>query len=128
MTTKNDPNLTTPGSERRTYSRVPFNAEIVMQSGHEEWSCNLVDISLKGMLVEPPSDLDIDINNPCAVALFLGDEASIHARVKIAHTDNGHWGLEWLHIDVDSLKHLRRLLELNLKDPSLLNRELSELG
>jgi hypothetical protein len=124
----NPPNLDKSGTERRTYSRVPFSAEIVMQSGHEEWSCNLVDISLKGMLVEPPPDLDIDISKPCAVALFLGDEASIHARVKIAHSDNGHWGLEWLHIDIDSLKHLRRLLELNLKDPSLLDRELAELG
>lgn len=128
MATPNPPNLDKSGTERRTYSRIPFSAEIVMQSGHEEWSCNLIDISLKGMLVEPPSDLDIDISKPCAVALFLGEEASIHARVKIAHSDNGHWGLEWLHIDIDSLKHLRRLLELNLKDPSLLNRELAELG
>lgn len=128
MTTKNKSNLNTPDNERRSYSRVPFSAEIVMQSGHEEWSCNLIDISLKGMLVEPPSDLDIDTSKPCAVALFLGDEASIHARVKITHIENGHWGLEWLHIDVDSLKHLRRLLELNLKDSNLLNRELSELG
>jgi hypothetical protein len=128
MATINPPNTSKTGAERRTYSRIPFSAEIVMQCGHQEWSCNLVDISLKGMLVEPPSELDIDINNPCAVALFLGDDAAIHARVKIAHTNNGHWGLEWLHIDVDSLRHLRRLLELNLKDPDLLNRELSELG
>lgn len=128
MATKNNTNRDTPDNERRTYSRVPFSAEIVMQSGHEEWSCNLIDISLKGMLVEPPTDLNIDTSKPCAVALFLGDDASIHARVKITHIDNGHWGLEWLHIDVDSLKHLRRLLELNLKDSNLLNRELSELG
>ncbi len=128
MASLNPPNYDKSGTERRTYSRIPFSAEVVMQSGHEEWSCNLIDISLKGMLVEPPSELDIDISKPCAVALFLGDEASIHARVKIAHSDNGHWGLQWLHIDVDSLKHLRRLLELNLKDPSLLNRELAELG
>ena len=128
MASLNPPNTGKTDTERRSYSRTPFSAEIVMQCGHEEWSCNLLDISLKGMLVEPPSDLDIDTRNPCAVALFLGDEASIHARVKIAHINDGNWGLEWLHIDVDSLKHLRRLLELNLKDPALLNRELAELG
>lgn len=125
---KNNTNPSIPDNERRSYSRVPFSAEIVMQSGHEEWSCNLIDISLKGMLVEPPSELEVDTSKPCAVALFLGDDASIHARVIITHIDNGNWGLEWLHIDVDSLKHLRRLLELNLKDSNLLNRELSELG
>lgn len=114
--------------ERRNYSRVPFQAEVVMQSGNEEWSCNLLDISLKGMLVEPPENLDVDTDQPCAVALFLGDEASIHARVNITRSINGSWGLEWQHIDIDSLKHLRRLLELNLKDPALLDRELSDLG
>jgi hypothetical protein len=115
--------------ERRNHQRIPFQAEIIMQCGNEEWSCNLLDISLKGMLVEPPENLDIDTASPCALALFLGEETSIHARVKIAHVmDNGNWGLQWLHIDVDSLKHLRRLLELNLNDPSLLDRELAELG
>ncbi len=119
---------TKPDIERRTYSRIPFHAELIMQCGDIEWSCNLLDISLKGMLVEPPEDLDIDVNNPCGVALFLGEDAAIHSRVKIAHVINGNWGLEWLHIDVDGLKHLRRLLELNLSDPALLNRELAELG
>jgi hypothetical protein len=121
-------NQTQPNGERRNYSRVPFQAEILMQSGDEEWSCNLLDISLKGMLVEPPENLDVDTSNPCAVALFLGEDASIHARVKITHIVDGHWGLQWKHIDINSLKHLRRLLELNLNDPSLLGRELSELG
>ena len=99
-----------------------------MQCGDMEWSCNLLDISLKGMLVEPPDDLDIDINNPCALALFLGEDAAIHTRVKIAYVKDGLWGLQWLHIDVDGLQHLRRLLELNLNDPSLLERELADLG
>ena len=100
-----------------------------MQSGNEEWSSNLLDISLKGMLVEPPDNLNIDTSKPCALALFLGENASIHARVTITHRmDNGNWGLQWQHIDIDSLKHLRRLLELNQNDPSLLDRELAELG
>jgi hypothetical protein len=115
--------------ERRSHQRIPFQAEIIMQSGNEEWSCNLLDISLKGMLVEPPENLDIDTSKPCALALFLGEETAIHARVNITHVmNNGNWGLQWQHIDVDSLTHLRRLLELNLNDPSLLDRELADLG
>jgi hypothetical protein len=121
-------NHTQLNGERRNYSRVPFQAEVLMQSGDEEWSCNLLDISLKGMLVEPPENLDIDTTKPCAVALFLGEDASIHARVTITHNEKGHWGLQWKHIDINSLKHLRRLLELNLNDPALLGRELAELG
>ena len=114
-------------SERRNYNRIPFNAEIVMQCGNEEWSCNLLDISLKGMLVEPPENLDIDTTKPCGMALFLGEDVSIHARVNITHTNNGNWGLKWLQIDVNSLQHLRRLIELNTNNPAMLMRELNEL-
>jgi hypothetical protein len=115
--------------ERRINHRIPFQAELFMQCGNNEWSCNLLDISLKGMLVEPPVNLDINTRHPCALALFLGEDAVINARVKIARImNNGDWGLEWLHIDVDGLRHLRRLMELNMNDAGLLNRELVELG
>ena len=115
-------------SERRSYNRIPFNAEILMQCGHEEWSCNLLDISLKGMLVEPPENLDINMNNPCGMALFLGEDISIHARVNIIRSDDNNWGLKWLQIDANSLQNLRRLIELNTSNPAMLMRELSELG
>jgi len=115
-------------SERRSYNRIPFTAEILMQCGDEEWSCNLLDISLKGMLVEPPESLDIDISKPCGMALFLGEDISIHARVNIIRSEDGNWGLKWLQIDANSLQHLRRLIELNTNNPAMLMRELSELG
>lgn len=118
----------TQQTERRTYNRIPFVAEILMQCGNEEWSCNLLDISLKGMLVEPPENLDIDLNNPCGMALFLGENISIHARVNITRSTKGNWGLKWLQIDASSLQHLRRLIELNSDDPAMLTRELSELS
>jgi len=119
---------TSTQTERRTYNRIPFSAEILMQSGNEEWSCNLLDISLKGMLVEPPENLDIDLNNPCGMALFLGEDISIHARVNIIRSSAGNWGLKWLQIDSSSLQYLRRLIELNANNPAMLMRELSELN
>jgi hypothetical protein len=115
-------------SERRSYNRIPFNAEILMQCGNEEWSCNLLDISLKGLLVEPPENLDINMDNPCGMALFLGEDISIHARVNIIRSSDDNWGLKWLQIDDNSLQHLRRLIELNTSNPAMLMRELSELG
>lgn len=115
-------------SERRHYNRIPFSAEILMQCGQQEWSCNLLDISLKGMLVEPPENLDFDHNNPCGMALFLGEDVAIHARVNITRSSDDNWGLKWLQIDVNSLQHLRRLIELNTSNPAMLMRELSELS
>jgi hypothetical protein len=36
-------------------------------------------------------------------------------------------GLQTEHIDLDSISHLRRLIELNVGDADILNRELGEL-
>lgn len=125
MNTQNHQNSTT---ERRQVHRIPFNAEILMQSGDEEWTCNLLDVSLKGMLVEPPRNLKINPNNPCAIALFLSDEVIINARVRIKHTDNDYWGLEYINIDTESLNHLQQLLNAKLKDAGLINRDVDQLG
>ncbi|MEI8326172.1 MAG: PilZ domain-containing protein, partial [Betaproteobacteria bacterium] len=45
----------------------------------------------------------------------------------VAHLDGPRIGLECQHIDVDSLTNLRRLVELNLGDASLVDRELAHL-
>lgn len=125
MNTQNDRNI---AQERRQYTRIPFSAEVLMQSGNEGWTCNVLDISLNGMLVEPPSNININPNNPCALALFLSDDVIINARVKIRHTTADHWGLEFINIDIDSLQHLRHLLESKLQDTDLINREFAQLG
>lgn len=125
MSTENDKK---DGIERRQHPRMPFHAEILMQSGNEEWTCNLLDISLDGMLVEPPQNIKINPNNPCAVALFLSDDVIINARARIRHTSDDRWGLQYIQIDKDSLRHLRKLLEAQLKNTDLIDRDLEHLG
>ncbi|VAX04921.1 hypothetical protein MNBD_GAMMA20-584, partial [hydrothermal vent metagenome] len=43
------------------------------------------------------------------------------------HSENDHIGFRCEHIDLESISHLRRLVELNLGDAKLLDRELSAL-
>lgn len=46
----------------------------------------------------------------------------------VVHCEDGHLGFRCDHIDLDSISHLKRLVELNLSDEALLERELSELS
>ena len=62
------------------------------------------------------------------MALVPGEDIASQDSVTITDANNGLWGLKWLQIDVGSLQHLRRLIELNTNDPTMLTRELSELG
>ncbi len=118
----------TPENERRHYQRIPFIAEVIMSKGDEEWSCGLLDISLKGVLVEPPSNESPDRDAHYTIELILSEDAAIKMEAKISHSDNDTWGLVWENIDLDGLTHLRRLLELNMSDPDEMHRELAELG
>jgi len=52
----------------------------------------------------------------------------VQMEVRLAHSRDGLLGFECRAIDLDSLSHLRRLVELNLGDARLLDRELAALG
>ena len=115
-------------TERRQYQRIPFIAELIMSKDGEAWSCVLLDISLKGLLVEPPSGIEPQADALYDIELVLSEEVSITMQARISHSSEEHWGLEWENIDLEGLTHLRRLLELNLADPDEMHRELAELG
>lgn len=114
--------------ERRHYQRVDFDAEVVMDHGDASWVCHLVDISLKGLLVMFPDDVSASLDDVYEMDFRLGADAAIKMHVKVKHIEEHLVGLEWSDIDLESLTHLRRLLELNLPDPEEMHRELSELG
>lgn len=114
--------------ERRQYQRVPFIAEVIMDKDGEQWSCELLDISLKGVLLEAPNGVEVDMDAIYQVELVLGENVVIRMKATISHINNHHWGLQWSNIDIEGLSHLRRLLELNMSDGDEMHRELAELG
>ncbi len=120
--------MTQSDSERRTFSRITFDADITLTQGGNSWKATLVDISLKGILVEEPANWDADITQYIDAHIALDDETAIDMTLNWRHTQNGQIGFECDHIDIDSVIHLRRLVELNLGDEELLERELAALG
>lgn len=59
--------------------------------------------------------------------LYLGLDVLIRMEISLAWARDGLLGFECQHIDLDSISHLRRLVELNLGDEELLERELALL-
>jgi len=116
------------GKERRQYHRIPFIADVVMRHKDQQWSCGLEDISLKGMLVAPPVNIQPVMDDTYEIELVLGEGATISMQAHISHTSDTHWGMQWGIIDLEGLTHLRRLLELNMDDPQQMHREMAELG
>jgi hypothetical protein len=119
----------TPSDERRQFSRIPFQVSADLESGsHQHHSIKVIDISLNGLLIEKPSDWNGNMKDTYKVTLRLeGAEVEIDMQVSVAHIDDAAVGFNCEHIDLDSITHLKRLVELNLGDEALLTRELSAL-
>lgn len=107
--------------------RVPFDTHITLHQGHQHWQCELVDLSLKGALLQVPEGCK-PLDAPMTLALTLGKEVQISMCVSLSHQQGQQLGLSCEQIDVDSIAHLRRLIELNSGDPAAAERELKLLG
>jgi hypothetical protein len=117
----------TSTEDRRRFKRIAFDALTTLTQGEHHWKVTLLDLSLKGLLVSRPADWTADPATPFAVAITLGEDAPIAMEAELRHDNNGQLGFQCTHIDLDSISHLRRLVELNLGDEAELERELSAL-
>ncbi len=120
-------NTQADGKERRTFTRVCFDAETVVTQGDHTWPVELIDISLRGVLVKNPGDMALDMTKPAGVSIHLTGDLAITMEVRVKHQEGDRIGMLCEHIDLDSMMHLRRVVELNTGDTSLLERELSAL-
>jgi PilZ domain-containing protein len=113
--------------QRRRFSRIRFESGARLCCGGRSDDCEVRDLSLKGALVSVAQGQLPPVGEPCTLELALDNAATIRIEGEIAHAGDGRVGLVCREIDLDSITHLRRLLELNLGDCELLNRELSAL-
>jgi len=115
-------------SEHRVFKRVRFVVKTDIEINGESCEATLVDISLKGALVTFPHELHPETGLPCQVTIHL-DESDIRLIFsgEIVHTHENLTGIKFTLIDIDSMIHLRRLLELNTANPDQVRSELNSL-
>jgi hypothetical protein len=115
--------------ERRRFSRIAFHRPVELELGARCATAELVDVSLKGALVHVPAGVEVGSGDRCAVRIQLdpAGDATIRMEGRITHREQGCVGIRCDAIDLDSIAHLRRLVELNLGDEDLLHRELAAL-
>ena len=120
--------MTNPSDDRRHFSRIQFDAPVQLSQNDHAWQAKLLDLSLRGMLIETPQGPPIDPTRDLCARIILSEETTIAMQLRWCHGEEGHMGFECRNIDIDSISALRRLVELNLGDPELLERELAALG
>ncbi|AFI83837.1 PilZ domain-containing protein [Methylophaga nitratireducenticrescens] len=116
--------------DRRIFSRIPFvaNAHVLNTEGDVYLNCRVIDVSLNGLLISRPDNWSGKLTDNFTVDLLLNEaQIVIKMQAEVAHLDANSIGFHCKLIDLDSITHLKKLVELNLADEGLLYRELSAL-
>ena len=114
--------------ERRNFNRVVFSTQAELSTATKTWKTEVLDLSLKGALLDAPEDFVLD---PAALYdlnfNLEGLDKAINMQGKICHANEEFLGFQCELIDIDSVTELRRLIELNLSDEALLHRDIAAL-
>jgi len=114
-------------ADRRRFKRIAFDARTELSQGEFIWPVKLIDLSLKGLLIEKPEPWLGNRDWHFLVDVHLNEDIAIKMDVQLTHDDHGQLGFVCKHISLESIERLRRLVELNLGDSQELERELGAL-
>ena len=101
-----------PNQERRLFWRAHFHSPVQIVLHGQVSEGDLYDISLKGALVKMPENWAGKRGDGCQLRLRLSGEATINMHTTVMHVAGRRVGLHCDNIDLDSVTHLRRLVEL----------------
>ncbi len=114
---------------RRQFTRILFSIKAELMVDETFYEVSIHDISLNGALITAVKS-DSSIKGKLGtLSFFLSDgESDVTMHVTVVHENDDETGLQCNSIDIESVTHLRRLIELNLGDSAQLNKELSQLS
>jgi hypothetical protein len=115
--------------DKRHFHRVAHDARATVTNGGQPIPATVLDLSLKGCLVEfREGARALSAERDYEIRIHLGEGVEIVMEASLAHNEQSRAGFACRYIDLDSACALRRLVELNLGDPELLERDLEALA
>lgn len=116
-----------PCMNQRHFQRVKFCDQVYVKADDACLETSCLDISLRGMLLARPGNVEWALEQPLLVTLILSEQESIEMNCSIVHLDDKVVGCVCDSMDIDSMSSLRCLLEYNLSSTEQVNREFGEL-
>jgi hypothetical protein len=115
-------------TDRRRFTRILYLTPALLIQGDKQWHVDLLDLSLRGALVQQPDDWTTSADPHYTLRLHLtGSDVAITMQVELVHQENVHIGFYCHQIDLESATHLKQIIALHLGSDELLHRELGQL-
>ncbi|MEH6445704.1 MAG: PilZ domain-containing protein, partial [Oceanospirillaceae bacterium] len=121
--------LSNEEQNRRHFSRIEFDGKCTIDFNRQPYTAKLVDICLTGALIHVEQEMTITAGQNTSISIaLLGAQTVINILATLVKREDDLLHFSFDSIDLESTYHLRRLLELNLGDASLMERELHQLA
>jgi hypothetical protein len=114
-------------NDNSQYHRIFYKAEATLSSDEKTWPCEITDLSLKGCLLRLELPWEENLEKIYTLTLHLPEQSNITMALTATHVVGNNVVFKCEHIDIDSISRLCRLIELNLGDSKLLERDLLAL-
>lgn len=110
----------------RRFRRIPFEADVSLASADQTWSGELLDVAMKGAMVGTDTPLPLTLGAKCILCITLpGTPIALEFQAEMVHCEECHYGFKFISEDLETLTHLRKLIELNTGDAEATRSELS---
>lgn len=108
--------------DRRNFSRIEYNAKVLIEQGEHKSVGSVIELSLNGVLIDSKSKLDV--TQPVDIQIIIDEfSPAIHQKAEIVHHQEQQYGLKTLEIDIDSMLQLRTIISMHNDDPDDIHRE-----
>lgn len=112
--------------ERRLFKRVKFESNSNLEIEDKSYEGDLTDISLRGALFYSDQDIPLNDGDNAILRIYLPpSDITLTFDVLLAHRRDNSFGFKFISEDIDTITHLRRLLELNLGEDGDIGLEIT---
>jgi hypothetical protein len=113
---------------RRNFIRLPFRVRILLGVDGRDYTGEMLDISLQGLLLECPLPIPVRQGDHCRLQIALAAGVSLDFLAVAVHRRDLRIGCKFIGMDTATFTHLLRLMELNSGRPDKIAGELRLLA
>lgn len=104
-------------TDNRYYSRISFVAEAEVFIDAICYNAKMLDLSLRGILLDIQSAEAVEVGLSYPIKIHLpSSDTILRFDAEVVHKHGSYAGFRFLSLDVESMTHLRKILDLNAGD------------
>lgn len=114
--------------KKRRFSRVSFAEKSIVESGGSIFEVDILNISLKGALVQFMEAVNCQCGDCWKLSFHLGNsDIKMEFKAVVVHASGNLAGVKFMETDLNTMIHLRNLMEARTMDPDKVRNELDFL-